>query len=447
MLRPGGYAPEFLRSYLGSGPMSVILSEQPSRGENGLRMVCETAYHSVELSLSLGINSSLFTCPVSLYRPDFFTPEKLEAFRSGRLLGGMMITEPHCGTDITAITTTATPTADGYRLQGVKQWAGLSGLADYWLVLAKEAGEARRLPSLNLYICRAVEGQVTLEERFSTIGLRAIPYGRTRFDATTAVWGPLLAGNSAERFRYIHAILQRSRISIAAITAGVARRLVKLCETQLASRVMFGKSLAAYEQARLRLEEIKGIEIVCGALYAKAIEEVDAVDHGRSEAVDGFWANVVKVVSTDLINSAAHGAAQLFGGNHFHSNGYVGRAYADLRPFRIFEGSNDVLFETIIQYASKAARRAGQTLLEALSADMASVGLPAANMDKLSALLENAHQGWQCLLGRVVANVKTMGLLKSMGIDPGVCQPLVWQVRNDLATLELNPAGAFVSEI
>ena len=59
-----------------------------------------------------------------------------------------------------------------------------------------------------------------LVKRYGTAGLRSIPYGMTEIRARKGVLGPLLTGNKADRFRKIHGLLQRSRISIAAITCG-----------------------------------------------------------------------------------------------------------------------------------------------------------------------------------------------------------------------------------
>jgi alkylation response protein AidB-like acyl-CoA dehydrogenase len=60
---------------------------------------------------------------------------------SGEALGGFSLTEPHTGSDATAITTRATETADGWRVTGRKAWVTLATEADLFLVVCKTADE------------------------------------------------------------------------------------------------------------------------------------------------------------------------------------------------------------------------------------------------------------------------------------------------------------------
>ena len=58
---------------------------------------------------------------------------------AGAALAGFSLTEPHAGSDATAITTFATETGDGWRIDGRKAWVSLAGEADVFLVVCKTA--------------------------------------------------------------------------------------------------------------------------------------------------------------------------------------------------------------------------------------------------------------------------------------------------------------------
>ncbi|MFP4644473.1 MAG: acyl-CoA dehydrogenase family protein, partial [Spirochaetales bacterium] len=74
-------------------------------------------------------------------------------------------------------------------------------------------------------------------------------------------------------------------------------------------------------------------------------------------------ANSIKSVVTDFMQSAAQSALQLFGGNGYRREHIAARSLADSRPFQIFEGSNDILYEQITEIITKGMKRAKETNL------------------------------------------------------------------------------------
>jgi hypothetical protein len=79
-------------------------------------------------------------------------------------------------------------------------------------------------------------------------------------------------------------------------------------------------------------------------------------------------ANVVKVTTTDLLQMSAQSGVQLRGAQGFRKDHYTGKAFVDSRPFQIFEGSNDVLYEAIAaQLIGEARKLELNTLGESLA--------------------------------------------------------------------------------
>ena len=429
LMGPEGYPMESLRALLRAGVVRHLF--QDGGPEQRLETVRQCAFLSVELALSLGITVSLFTDPVRRFAPGVWSGEMEAGFVSGGMLGGMMITEPGCGTDLTACETRYDLEAG---ITGVKHWAGLTGSADYWLVLARDdpPGRHYRLPSLNFYICRADPYAFTLLKRYASAGLRSIPYGRTRLRIREGLIGPLFSGSRAERLRLIHGVLQRSRISIAAIAAGACERLAGEAAAHTRSRVVFGKPLISYEQARARLREVEAARDINRVLFGVACRETARSDASGTE-VPAVPANAVKVVSTDLAFAAATSASQLLGGESYRTDLYIGRATSDLRPFRIFEGSNDVLCDALWQAVKKAATAGEPSFAERIRDACETVNVPVPPLDAFHAPETDGAvpQGLRCLGGRMIAQAVCLKACAEANLSPESCAPLAARILRD----------------
>ena len=449
LLSPAGYAPEFLRGVLRAGAAPALFGPG-STARGNLEIVRAAGTQSVELALSLGITVSLFTDPVRRFAPDLWRDELEEGFLSGGRLGGMMITEPGCGTDLMACQTEYRVDADGPGLRGTKHWAGLTALADYWLVLARDgqAGKGYRFPSLNFYICRATPESFALLKRYGSAGLRSIPYGMTRIEARKEVLAPLLSGSKTDRFRQIHSILHRSRISISAIACGACARIADDIQRHVRTRVVFGKALETYGQVQARMAEIEAAREIARVLHEVGCREAEAADGPGSEGVPAQTANIAKVVATDLAFAAATSASQLLGGESYRTDTFIGRATADLRPFRIFEGSNDVLCDAIWQAAEKAAKTGGESFADAVRGACAVADRPAPSGAAFAAGASDGAlpQGLRCLGGRILANAAVLRWCVERGLPRLAIQPLLARIARDLGSAETWPAGAGLVE-
>jgi len=446
---PAGYPPEFLRECLRSPTLAGLFSAD-STARGNLERVRAAGYHSIELSLSLGITVSLFSDPVRRYAPDLWRKTLADQFCGGGALGGMMITEPACGTDLMACETEYRMETEGPCLTGTKHWAGLTGLADYWLVLAREGqpGKGYRFPSLNFYVCRSTPESFTLVKRFGTAGLRSIPYGLTRIEAGEGILAPLLSGSRTARFRQIHSILHRSRISISAITCGACERIADEIRQHVKQRIVFGKALGSYGQVQARMAEIEAAREISRVLYQVGCSEAEGADLPDSAGVPAQTANIVKVVSTDLAFASATSASQLLGGESYRTDTYIGRATADLRPFRIFEGSNDVLCDAIWQATEKAAKTGGKSFQELVPFICEEMGcsVPSVNAFSLTDAEGTLPQGIRCVGGRILANIQVLRWCKTAGLSRHTLGTLWTRITRDLHAADSGAAQAGLIE-
>ena len=360
-----GFHPSELRSILATRPLSTFV---PSRfGGRGAHVpeslaVLETAsYESLAASLTLGINGALFLQPVAKYGSEPVQGDVFRRILEHQNMGGLMMTEPGHGSDALNMATSWTATPGGYRIEGRKHWAGLTGLADFWLMTARERSADGRLGrDVDFFVCDVHEPDqaIEVEERFASLGLYPIPYGVNRVDVVVPDEQRLLPERSG--LKMMLDLLHRSRVQFPGMGMGFVRRLADEALDHVRERAVGGRSLWSYDQVRARIADLQTSVTVASAMCVYASERASIL-HDLSK--EGLGANVVKAVLTDRMQDAAQSFLQLVGAKGYRLDHLAGRAVVDSRPFQIFEGSNDILYEQIGAAALQSMRRVKETHL------------------------------------------------------------------------------------
>ncbi len=352
-------------SYVLSGlretdPLSVYIPEAyGGRGgaiAEGQAVLEATGYHSLALTLMVGINGALFLQPVGKYGGDAVKRRTFDGFLRHKRLGGLMITEPGYGSDALAMQTSWTEDATGgYHIDGTKHWAGLTGIADYWLMTARGQnadGSLRR--DVDFFVVDQTQaGQhVQVEEVYPNLGLRLLPYGRNRVDVRVPASAKLEPESTGVKMMLD--LLHRSRLQFPGMGMGFLRRIFDEASEHCRERFVGGTSLIDYDQVRARLARIQAQITSCAALCLDTSENA-GVDLDLTRI--GMKANAFKTSVTDWMQDASQSFLQLMGGQGYRSDHLAGRATVDSRPFQIFEGSNDILYQQITETVAKAMRK------------------------------------------------------------------------------------------
>ncbi len=365
-----GMPPQMMRELLACGPLATFVPERfGGRGghvHEGLAVLEASAYESLAMALTVGINGALFLQPLAKYGREEIKDEVFDRFVHHQNMGGLMMTEPDHGSDALNMRTSYAPEGDGYRIRGVKHWGGLTGLADYWMVMARARGEGDRLErDIGFFICDAHDPDqaIEVEERFENAGLRMIPYGRNRVDVRVPGAHRLVPKRTG--LTMMLDLLHRSRMQFPGMAVGVLRRIMDEALAHVRQRDVGGKSLIHYDQVQRRLARIQASFTVASAMSVHAAEHA-GVDQDLSKA--GIPANAIKAVVTDLMQEASQSLLQLVGAKGYRFDHIAWRSIADTRPFQIFEGSNDILYEQLADAMLKGMRRGGHATLQAFLA-------------------------------------------------------------------------------
>lgn len=339
-------------------PLSVFIPEEYNgRGvktHEALAMLSASSYESLPLSLMMGINGALFLQPVANYAHEEVKATIFERFMQEGNMGGLMITEPDYGSDALRMETSyqQVDQDSSYKISGTKHWGGLTGQADYWLITARKKGKEGNLGrDISFFIHDSRNGGIKVEEYYNNLGLHMLPYGRNKIDITVPEEFKLKPRSIG--IKMMLDILHRSRLQFPGMGTGYLKRLLDEAHKHCKERFVGGKSLFNYDQVKKRITRLQSSFTICSAMCAYTSEQV-TMDKDVSSA--SISANTIKTVTTDLMSNAADSFMQLMGAKGYRLDHLAGRAFIDSRPFQIFEGSNDILYQQISESVIKLMR-------------------------------------------------------------------------------------------
>lgn len=361
-----GLPPFALKQIREADPLSAYVPvEHGGRGgslHESLAVLEATGYESLPLCLMVGINGGLFLQPVAKYGSETVKRDIFRGILDQKRMGGLMITEPEYGTDALNMKTGWRKTEGGeIHIEGTKHWAGLTGWADYWLLTARPRAESGGLHrDIDFFVCDVTQpGQhVEVEEMYNNLGLRMLPYGRNRIDAT--VPGAYRLEPESTGIKMLLDLLHRSRFQFSGMGMGYLRRIYDEAYAHCRERFVGGKPLLDYDQVRARLNRMQAGVTACAAACLHASEHAGTENNLAGE---GLAANAIKTTVTDWMQEAAQSFMQLMGAKGYRQDHLAGRAFVDSRPFQIFEGSNDVLYAQVAEAVAKGMRRMKSTSL------------------------------------------------------------------------------------
>ena len=363
-----GVPPFVIQRFRDVDPLSVFVpQEYGGRGGpigHGLTMLEETSYHSLPLSLIVGINGGLFLQPVVKYATEEAKQRVLPSYVRDRKLAGLMITEPDYGSEALSMETGWRATDhDTVKIEGTKHWAGLTGWADYWLLTARprtKDGGLRRDVDFFIADQNQPGEHVDVEELYPNLGLKMLPYGLNRVDVEVPTSSRLEPTSTGVKMMLD--TLHRSRLQIPGMGMGYLRRILDDALVHARERFVGGKALLDYDQVKARLARLQSF--VTGTA-AMCMETAGTAGLDRDLFGDGLKANAFKTVVTDWMQEAAQSFLQLSGAQGYREDHRAGRAMVDSRPYQIFEGSNDILYQQVTESVVKAMRRLKQVDLGA----------------------------------------------------------------------------------
>ncbi len=428
-----------MRDILDCKPLSVFIpQEYEGRGTDTaecLKVLEAASYHSLPLSLMIGINGALFLQPLSLYGQDSLKKRVYHDFIHNRKMGGLMITEPKYGSDALHMQTKFKEEASRYHIEGTKHWAGLTGWADYWLLTARrEDAKGNLSRDIEFFVHSKEDGGIEVTEVFNNLGLYMLPYGRNKIKTSLSSESKLEPRTTGVKMMLD--ILHRSRLQFPGMAMGFIKRNMDEAIRHCSERLVGNKPLFSYDQVQERISRLQSFFTTCSAMCAYTAENAKMnMDLARSD----LQANTIKTLVTDYMQESAQSLLQLVGAIGYRQEHVAGKGTIDSRPFQIFEGSNDILYQQITESVVKSMRKMKEkNLLSFLKQH----DLSLKSSERLTKVLDfevdytNLSQRKLVDLGRALARVFSMNFVISLG-EKGFRSDLI-QNSIDHLTQEVN---------
>ncbi len=375
-----GVPPAALKELMSGNPLALCIPKEyggfgGSVKEN-MAFLTEASYESLALSLTLGINNGLFIQPLAKYGQEKAKSKIFDRFLRESCMGGLMITEPGFGSDALNMQTSFSKRDGLFHLTGKKHWAGLTGMADFWILTARQetSVDGNLMRDIDMFISeeKGYRQKIVVEEYFENLGLYQIPYGRNKIDVFIPEEQRLVPQTTG--IQMLLDLLHRSRFQFPGMGLGFIRRMLDEAIKHTQQRQVGNRSLSEYDQVQHRLTRLQANFTVCSAFSLRS-SEIAGTENNLSGM--GLEANITKSVTSDIMQESAQSLLQLFGAKGYELNNIAGRSVIDSRPFQIFEGSNDILYHQIadailklmkttkeknlyrflVQYASRASSR------------------------------------------------------------------------------------------
>ncbi|HEX6267420.1 MAG TPA: acyl-CoA dehydrogenase family protein [Burkholderiales bacterium] len=252
----------------------------------------------------------------------------------GETMGAFALTEPHVGSDASAITTRAERQGGHYVLNGVKQFITSGKNADIAVVFAVTSKDAGKRGISAFVVPTSTPGYVVARIEEKT-GQRASDTAQIVLE-NCKVPAENLLGQEGVGYRIALANLESGRINVAAQATGVARAAFDAALAYARERKSMGKRLIEHQAVNFRLADMAtGIE-AGRQLYLHAAALRDAGKPCIKEA------SMAKLFASEMAERVCSDAIQIHGGYGYMADFAVERLWRDVRVTQIYEGASDI---------------------------------------------------------------------------------------------------------
>jgi alkylation response protein AidB-like acyl-CoA dehydrogenase len=258
-------------------------------------------------------------------------------------LAAIAFTEPHAGSDLTAIRATAARDGDDYVLNGEKCYVTNGGIAAVTVVFAKVDG------GMTAFILEDGDPGVSAGRKEDKLGLRASYTGSIVLD-DARVPAERRLGEEGQGLQIAMDFFEASRPQVAAAAVGVARAAFEYAAEYARGREAFGKPIVDKQGISFKLADM-AMEIEAARLLVW--RACDAVDRGRDAGLLGSYA---KAFAADAAMRATTDAVQILGGAGIMGDHPVEKWFRDAKVFQIVEGTSEIQRLIIAAYLKRSLR-------------------------------------------------------------------------------------------
>ncbi len=295
----------------------------------------ELGYTSPAFRSVIGTNNGIGSQGIIADGTDAQKTYWLPRLASGEIIGSFALTEPDVGSDAGAVKTTAVKDGDAYILNGVKRFITNAPIAGVFTLMAR-TGEAGPSGVTAFLVDRNSPG-LTVGKADHKMGQRGTQTCDVYLENVRVPAENIIGGVEGRGFKTAMKVLNRGRLHISSVCAGMAERLIDEAVGFAKTRVQFGKPIAEHQMIQAMLADMS---TEAYAARCMVLDSARAFDDGDPAIIRK--AASCKLYCSEMVGRVADHAVQIHGGSGYMQDYAVEHFYRDVRLFRLYEGTSQI---------------------------------------------------------------------------------------------------------
>ena len=338
-----GYADKsFWKQLAALGAMSVMIPEEYGGTDGNMHMAAviyeETGRAGVAGVGGIGVHD-IVSYYLQHHGSEDLKSTWLPRAVSGDTLFAVAMTEPGAGSDLRGIKTRAELTDDHYILNGSKIFITNGMMADAVAVVCRTDSKSER-GGLSILLVDAGSQGLTRGRKLEKLGQKSQDVAELFFE-DVVVPASNLIGTEGRGLNLLMAELPFERLLIGLMALGAAKAAYEHTVRYVESRSAFGKNIAAFQNTRYTIAEIR-TDIEVGEAF---VDRCVAAQSNNSLSTE--QASMCKLWLTEMQDRVIDRCLQLHGGYGYMWDYPIAKLYADSRVQRIYGGTSEIMKELI----------------------------------------------------------------------------------------------------
>ena len=329
---------EIVKELAGMGCMGILVPEE--YGGSGLGyteyalIIEELAKVDPSVALTVAAHNGLCTNHILMHGNEDQKRKYLPKLASGEFIGAWGLTEPVSGSDAASMLTTAVKDGNEWVLNGSKTFITHGGVGHVAVIMAV-TDKTKHSRGISAFIVEKSTPGFIVSKKENKLGMRSSDTCQLTFD-NCRVPAENLIGIEGEGFKQAMKILEGGRISIAALSVGLAEGALQESLKYSGERHQFGKPINAFQGIQFKFADM-ATEIEAARLMT--FKAATIKDSGKPL---GNIAAMAKLFASEVAERCSNQAVQIFGGYGFIKDFPVEKFYRDVKLLTIGEGTSEV---------------------------------------------------------------------------------------------------------
>jgi citronellyl-CoA dehydrogenase len=289
--------------------------------------------------MAIGVQTDMATPALARFGSPELRAKYLAPAIAGDMVASIAVSEPHAGSDVAAIKTTAIKDGDDYIINGTKMWITNSTQADFFCLLANTSDDKPHVNKSMIIVPSNAAG-VSFSKKLNKMGMRSSDTAQIFFDNVRV---PQSNRVGAEGMGFMMQMMQfqEERLYGAANAIGGMEACIEKTIEYCRERTTFGQPLIDNQVIHFRFAELR-TEVEClRALVYQACEQ-----HINGQDVT-LLASMAKLKAGRLMREVTDSCLQYWGGMGFMWENPIARAYRDGRLISIGGGADEIMLGII----------------------------------------------------------------------------------------------------